>query len=231
LIPSHRYSGILTEPSFYHPAFEEAFRFIIDEYQVPERDTGLFLPCSMQKPFSNSPSHILFDKAIFSELTPDEVHIVVFGSCGVVPRELERMYPFTHYRYMFGRCTDPRIKRDFYAIEVFRLVRYLEKTQSKYRRRIAYCLGGFRKAMLQASCLSGIPVCVLPSDERIALNLRGNLKFPQGSLNMDLYLQELRTVLRTGRDRGQQVSDSSNILGHSENCDHLTESLTRSITS
>ncbi len=149
----------------------------------------------MQKPYSSSPSHRLFDAAIFSRLPQENVHIVVFGTCGVVPRELERMYPFTHYRYMLGKCSDSRIKQDFTKIETYRLAYYLKKTQAAYRRRFAYCLGGFRRAMLLASRKTGIPVTLLPSDELIALNTRKNLKFQDGSLNMEAYLTEFSDAL------------------------------------
>lgn len=191
--------GILTDPSFYHPAFERAFRFIIDDYEIAMRDTCIFLPCSMQKPFSSSSSHKIFDNVIFRALQKDLVHIVVFGTCGIVPRELERMYPFTHYRYMLGKCTDPRIKRDFHTIETYRLIRYLDKTRDSYRRRIAYCLGGFRKAMQTASEKSGVEVTFVPSDETLARNTRNDLKFPQGSLNMEEYLSELKDVISSER--------------------------------
>lgn len=187
--------GILTDPSFYHPAFEEAYRFIIDRYPVPKRRIGVFLPCSMKKPFSTSPSHRIFDRVIFSELAEEDVHLVVFGTCGVVPRELERMYPFTHYRYMLGKCTDPRVKRDFYTIETHRLIGYLKKTEHCYEHRIAYCIGGFRKAMEQASKESGIPVTLVPSDRTIRENSREELRFSEGSLHMEAYLREFRSEL------------------------------------
>lgn len=187
---------VLEGPSFYHPAFEEAFRYIIDTYDVPPRDTCIFLPCSMKKPYSRSRSHAAFDTVIFRECSPKEVHLVVFGTCGVVPRELERMYPFAHYRYMLGRCTDPSVRQDFHRIERFRLSRYLEKTKGSYGRRVAFCLGGFRRAMTGAAADTGIDVRILPSDDLIAAQARPELRFPEGSLLYDAYLEELAGVLR-----------------------------------
>ncbi|KQC05562.1 MAG: tRNA-ribosyltransferase [Methanoculleus sp. SDB] len=188
-------SGILTMPSFYHPAFEDAYRFIINGYRVPEHEICIFLPCSMKKPFSTSPSHRIFDAVIASRLPPGAAHRVVFGTCGVVPRELERMFPFTHYRYMLGKCTDERIKRDFYRIETPRLAGYLRKTRETYRHRVAYCLGGFRKAMISASEETGIPVRILPTDASIRRQQRSDLAFADGSLHMEAYLEEFGKAL------------------------------------
>jgi len=180
---------------FYNPAFEDAHRHIIDHYHVPERDIGIFLPCTMRKPYSASPSHQIYRRAIFSVLPHEDVHLIVFGTCGVVPAELERMYPFTHYRYMLGRCRDPVIRRDFQRIETARLTAYLKKTRTTYRCRVAYCLGQFREAMMQASGRAGIPVLLAPSDATIAEHRQDHLRFPEGSLCMEGYLAEFTAVL------------------------------------
>jgi archaeosine synthase len=73
-----------------------------------------------------------------------------------VPEELELMYPFAHYHFMLGRCTDERIRRDFVLIETFRIAGFLEKTRQTYKKRIAYCIGPFRQAMVQACDRTGI---------------------------------------------------------------------------
>lgn len=185
----------MTDPAFYHPAFEEAYRYILDDYRPPNREICLFLPCSMHKPYSTSPSHRLFYSVVFRVLPPGSVHIVVFGTCGAVPGELERMYPFTHYRYMLGKCTDPRIKGDFQQIEQARLAGYLQKTRESYRIRVAYCIGGFRRAMAAASERSGIGVVLSPSDDAIARNSREDMRFSEGSLSMPWYLEELESTL------------------------------------
>lgn len=195
--------GLLTDPAFYHPAFEDAYRYVIEEYYPPDREVCIFLPCSMQKPYSTSPSHRLFYSVIFRVLPPPAVHIVVFGTCGVVPAELERMYPFTHYRYMLGKCTDQRIKGDFQQIEQARLAGYLEKTEASYKVRVAYCIGGFRRAMAAASERTGIEVLLAPSDETIAENSSETMRFSEGSLSMQVYLDELQTTLKNvARDLG-----------------------------
>lgn len=183
-------------PPFFRPEFEEAFQFIIRDYSVPERDVAVFLPCSVHKPYSTSPSHRLFDRVIAAAISPERVHTVVFGTCGVVPRELERMYPYASYRYMLGRSPDPAVHRSFLRIETVRVAAYLEKTRRTYRHRVAYCLGEFREAMKEASARTGVPVTLVPSDGMIARCRDPTLKFPDGSLSRQEYLEEFGAVLR-----------------------------------
>lgn len=183
-------------PPFFRPEFEEAFQFIIRDYPVRERDVAVFLPCSVHKPYSTSPSHRLFDRVIAAAIPAERVHIVVFGTCGVVPRELERMYPYASYRYMLGRSPDPAVHRSFLRIETVRVAAYLEKTRGTYRHRVAYCLGEFREAMRAASARTGIPVTLVPSDVTIARSRDPDAKFPDGSLSMREYLEEFGAVLR-----------------------------------
>ncbi|MBP2145035.1 archaeosine synthase [Methanofollis sp. W23] len=182
-------------PPFFRPEFEEAYQFILHHYQVPAREVAVFVPCSVKKPYSTSPSHRLFDRVIFQALPPEEVHVVVFGTCGVVPRELELMYPYASYRYMLGRCPDPAVHRSFLRIETVRLEGYLKKTAGTYRHRVAYCLGEFRKAMQAASARTGVPVTLAPSDELIAACRDPAARFPDGSLSTAEYLEEFTAVL------------------------------------
>jgi archaeosine synthase len=116
------------DPPFYRNEFEDAYRFIIDDYVVAPKEIALFLPCAVRKPYSQSPSHKLFRRVIDGVLAPEDYHIVIFGTCGTVPAELECMYPYRNYHYMLGKTTDERIRRDFHRIEVYRLKGYLEDT-------------------------------------------------------------------------------------------------------
>ncbi len=130
------------DPPFYRKEFEDAYRFIIDDYRVAPKEIALFLPpCAVRKPYSQSPSHKLFRRVIDGVLAPEDYHIVIFGTCGTVPAELECMYPYRNYHYMLGKTTDERIRRDFHRIEVYRLKGYLEKTRDTYRHRLATASG------------------------------------------------------------------------------------------
>jgi archaeosine synthase len=190
--------GPLTDPPFYHPAFEEAFRFILNDYRIAPRDIAIFIPCALRKPYSSSPSHRLFRKIITSVINDDEYHIIIFGTCGVVPAELERMYPFAHYQYMLGRCPDERIRQDFLEIETERLSLFLNKTRDCYQARIAYCIGIFREAMERACIRSGVSLdLLLPTRPTIERLYDIDCPFPEGSLSMQEYLDEFRQGLET----------------------------------
>jgi archaeosine synthase len=194
--------GYLTDPPFYDDAFEEAFRFILDDYRLAPRSIAIFIPCALRKPYSSSPSHRLFRKVISSVLSDDEYQIIIFGTCGVVPAELERMYPFAHYQYMLGKCPEQRILHDFLEIETERLSLFLRKIERLYTRRIAYCIGIFREAMEQASLRSGVPLdLLLPNRPTIERLYDIDCPFPEGSLSMQEYISEFRdglAVLKKG---------------------------------
>ncbi len=115
----------LLDPPFYMDTFEEAFRFVVEDYRLPERRLAIFIPCAVRKPYSTSPSHRLFHAVFDRVLPPEEYQLLIFGTCGVVPAELERMYPFAHYRYMLGNVHDERVSRDFLEIVTDLLATFL----------------------------------------------------------------------------------------------------------
>jgi len=182
----------LTGPPFYLPEFEESYRYIIDEYEVEPKKIAIFMPCAVRKPYSASPSHQLIRSIIGQVLKPEDYHIVIFGTCGIVPAELEEMYPYAHYQYMLGKCKDKKTLDDFLEIETSRVAGYLEKTQDTYQYRIGYCIGLFRQALIRGSERSGVPIdMVLPSRDLINKVIEeGDCIFEEGSLSMDEYLGE-----------------------------------------
>lgn len=183
---------ILTGPPFYLSEFERSYRYIIDEYEVEPKKIAIFMPCAVRKPYSASPSHQLIRSIIGQVLKPEEYHIVIFGTCGIVPAELEEMYPYAHYQYMLGKCRDKKTLDDFLEIETGRVAGYLEKTQDTYQYRIGYCIGLFRQALIRGSEKSGVPLdMVLPSRDLITRVIEeGDCIFEEGSLSMDEYLGE-----------------------------------------
>jgi predicted RNA-binding protein len=125
-------------------------------------------------------------------LKPEQYHIVIFGTCGIVPAELERMYPYAHYKYMLGKCKDKQVLEDFLRIETDRVAGYLEKTRKVYTYRIGYCLGVFREALVQGSKKAGVPVdLILPTRDMINKIIEEEeCAFQEGSLSMEEYLGE-----------------------------------------
>jgi len=193
--------NVLTDPPFYLPEFEESYRYIIDDYDVPPRDIAIFIPCAVRKPYSSSPSHRIMRKIIDDVLSPDQYHIVIFGTCGILPSELETMYPYAHYHYMLGKVKDQKIQEDFLRIETDRVAGYLKKTRDVYKRRIAYCIGPFRKAFIQGSDRAGVQIdLILPSKDIIDKIMELDCPFQEGSLNMEEYLEEFHSGLIQIRD-------------------------------
>ena len=192
IIPEHERSNepLIGERVIKHPDMIRAAEWVLTEYEPPERDICIFVPCSMTKPYHESPSHKIFDKIIFNHLNDDQVHVVVFGTCGIAPRELDTEYPFMDYKFMLGRCDVPRIKREFHKFESQRLARYLKKTVGHYMHRIAYCIGDFRAAMEKAVELSGVEVDIVPTKQSIEHVFDPDLKFGYGSLHMEQYLKD-----------------------------------------
>jgi len=183
---------LLTDPPFYLPEFERSYRYIVDEYEIAPREIAIFMPCAVRKPYSASPSHQLIRSVIAQVLRPEQYHLVIFGTCGVVPAELETMYPYAHYDYMLGKCRDQNILDDFLRIETGRIAGYLARTRHLYRYRIAYCIGLFRKALIRGSEEAGIPFdMVLPTRDMIDRVIEeSDCVFEEGSLSMDEYLGE-----------------------------------------
>jgi len=159
---------------------------------VTPRDIAIFLPCAVKKPYSASPSHQLIRMIISQVFDPSQYHIVVFGTCGIVPAELETMYPYAHYKYMLGKCNDDKVKDDFLRIETERVAGYLGKTRNVYKYRIGYCIGVFREALIHGSKEAGVPIdIILPTHDIINKVIEeGDCSFQEGSLSMDEYLGE-----------------------------------------
>ncbi|MGA2161599.1 MAG: DUF5591 domain-containing protein [Methanoregula sp.] len=182
----------LTDPPFYLEAFEQSYRYIIDEYEVQPKDIAIFIPCAIRKPYSTSPSHQLIRMIISQVFDESRYHIVIFGTCGIIPAELETMYPYAHYKYMLGKCHDDKVKEDFLTIETDRVAGYLEKTRYVYKYRITYCIGLFREALIRGSEKSGVKIdLLLPTKDRINRVIEEEeCRFQEGSLSMDEYLGE-----------------------------------------
>ncbi|MCX6690011.1 MAG: DUF5591 domain-containing protein [Methanoregula sp.] len=200
--PGNGKAPFLTDPPFYLPEFEQSYRYIIDEYKVAPKDIAIFMPCAVRKPYSTSPSHQLIRMIISQVFDPTQYHIVIFGTCGIVPAELEEMYPFAHYKYMLGKCKDDKVKDDFLRIETGRVAGYLDKTRHVYKYRIGYCLGVFREALIRGSKEAGVPIDILlPTRDMINKIIEEeDCVFEEGSLSMNEYLGEFCEQLITFRN-------------------------------
>lgn len=79
-----------------NPYFEARFRYIVTEYEHPKPPRiCLFLPCSVIKPYFNSPIHKVINKTIAQY--EDHIHKIVISNAGIIPYEFAGYYPFNSY--------------------------------------------------------------------------------------------------------------------------------------
>jgi len=189
-----------------HPDMVRANEWILSEaYTAPTKDFCVFVPCAKVKPYHLSPSHKMYDRIIFSILSPEETHIVTFGTCGITPRELDEEYPFMDYEFMLGRCNIVAVKDEFVRDESKKLARFLEKTRDNYKHRVAYCIGDFRKAMEKALTMTDVKVEIVPRATTLEANVQPNKPFKFGSLSRRPYLQDLSNALTSLKGIGPRT--------------------------
>jgi len=85
--------------SLIRPEIKRFQERVINRYKKPESARILLLlPCSAKKPYSFSKSHKLFREKIITTKNPFIIHEVIITSpIGIVPRELELIYPASSY--------------------------------------------------------------------------------------------------------------------------------------
>jgi len=79
--------------SLKRPEVKRFVERVINRFVPSRTDVAVLLPCSARKPYSSSQSHRKFQSAI-----QNKAHeIIITSPLGIVPRELERIYPAAHY--------------------------------------------------------------------------------------------------------------------------------------
>ncbi len=105
---------------------------VVERFIPSRSDVCVLLPCSARKPYSSSMSHQKFRRAV-----AERAHeLIVTSPLGLVPRELELIYPAAHYDVPVTGYWD----REESAIIQDILVRYFRR--HPYRRVIAHLDGG-----------------------------------------------------------------------------------------
>lgn len=112
----------------------------------PNADVAVLLPCSAKKPYSLSQSHRRFQQAIGGRAH----ELIVTSPLGLVPRELECIYPAGHYDVPVTGYWDAEECAVISGI----LARYFSRHQ--YRRIIAHLEGGALQVARQAAEICGI---------------------------------------------------------------------------
>ena len=120
---------------------------VLTRYVPPAKsDVAVLLPCSAKKPYSLSQSHRRFQQAIGGGAH----ELIVTSPLGLVPRELECVYPAGHYDVPVTGYWDAEECAVISGI----LARYFAR--HSYRRIIAHLEGGALKVARQAAELAGI---------------------------------------------------------------------------
>jgi archaeosine synthase len=78
------------------PEVARFMKRVRQRYEPPEKDILLLLPCSARKPYSTSLSHSKFIRAMGKHRKFIQ-EVIITSPLGIVPRELEVMYPAAHY--------------------------------------------------------------------------------------------------------------------------------------
>ncbi len=119
---------------------------LISRYFPPDAEVAVLLPCSARKPYSRSQSHRRFSAAIDGRAH----ELILTSPLGLVPRDLELLYPAAHYDVPVTGYWD-REEKDLIAATV---VAYFRKHH--YRRIIAHLDGGASEVAEQAAEMAGI---------------------------------------------------------------------------
>ena len=114
---------------------------VINQYCPPKTDVAVLLPCSAKKPYSLSQSHRKFQRAIAGRAH----ELIVTSPLGLVPRELECIYPAGHYDVPVTGYWDAEECAVISSI----LTRYFKR--HAYRRIIAHLEGGALKVAQMAA--------------------------------------------------------------------------------
>lgn len=119
---------------------------VIGRFAAPPWKSAVLLPCSARKPYSTSQSHRKFSRAIRHRAH----ELIVTSPLGLVPRELEGLYPAAHYDVPVTGYWD---REELYLVSRV-IERYL--VAHPYRRVIAHLDGGALQAARMAAEACGI---------------------------------------------------------------------------
>ncbi len=131
-------------------------RRVVDRYRPPQADVAVLLPCSARKPYSLSQSHNKFARAIQGRAH----ELIVTSPMGLVPRELELVYPAAHYDVPVTGYWDREEKAFISGV----IAEYLQK--NRYRRVIAHLDGGALEVARMGAESAGIDLTYTSSGRR-----------------------------------------------------------------
>ncbi|ABN07377.1 PUA domain containing protein [Methanocorpusculum labreanum Z] len=129
---------------------------VINRFVPGRTDVCVLLPCAARKPYSLSRSHQLFSRVVDSRAH----EVIVTSPLGVVPRELELIYPAGHYDVPVTGYWD----KEESAILVEYLTAYL--TKHRYDRVICHLEGGAKEVAKTAAQAAGVELEFTCNDDK-----------------------------------------------------------------
>lgn len=182
-----------TAESMNRPEVIRFARRTITRFTPSHTDTCVLLPCSARKPYSFSQSHKKFNDAIQGRADA----LIVTSPLGVVPRELEAVYPAAHYDVPVTGYWD---HEEIHLLSGI-LASYLNA--HPYERIIAHLEGGAREVAqraaesagvrLEETCRDGRPTS-WESLDNLAAALSGGRKRSVDQISATIQWQFGRTV-------------------------------------
>ena len=138
--------GAMSGDALFRPEIRRFAERVVERYIPSEGPVAVLLPCSAKKPYSLSQSHHKFISAIAGRA----VELIVTSPLGLVPRDLEQVYPAAHYDIPVTGYWD----KEEISITAGILNRFLSRHH--FTRLIAHLEGGALEAAQMAAGLSGI---------------------------------------------------------------------------
>jgi len=88
-----------SKESLFRPEIKRFQKRLLERYLKPKSaKVLLLLPCSAKKPYSFSKSHKILRNVLYKIKNPHVIHeVIVTSPIGIVPRELELIYPASNY--------------------------------------------------------------------------------------------------------------------------------------
>jgi len=177
---------------------------VISRFTPPDVDTLVILPCSARKPYSLSRSHARFIDALRGYR--QQIHEIILTSpIGVVPRELETIYPAAHY--------DIAVTGEWSLDETAWVSSCLRAYLAKhtYRNVIAHVSGGFAEVCRIVEHDLGIEITYSALDDPVSddslAGLRECVAGSTSSRNRRSYLDTVRAIAdyQFGRGIGEKL--------------------------
>ncbi|NYT07545.1 MAG: pseudouridine synthase [Methanomicrobiales archaeon] len=150
--------GAMSGDALSRPEVRRFAARVLDRYIPPAGSVAVLLPCSARKPYSVSQSHRRFAGAI----TGRAVELIVTSPLGLVPREIERIYPAAHYDIPVTGHWD----REELAFTAGILAEFLSR--HPFRRVIAHLEGGALEAARMAAAICGTELEVTGEDRPVS---------------------------------------------------------------